>query len=198
MLGRPLRRRFPQRPSCTSGLALSREHHSCRWHTSHVSTAARSCRLPHQSPSPILKRSSSNSNLIGLTLLLLKAVIGPSLSKMSLRIGAAPAVFVPVSVVLGFPLLSDHPPSRGASDPSTGGHFHTPRSPNRSSAPVLSPGRHRVALWDGRGATSRPREVKWSSRLAAVFWECYNHSIFKDPNDYYDVKSVLYNKDYGR
>ena len=58
--------------------------------TSHVSTAVRSRRLPYQSPSPILKQSLSISNLISLTLLLAKAVIGPSLSKMSLRIGAVP------------------------------------------------------------------------------------------------------------
>ena len=56
--------------------------------TRHTSTAARSRRLLHQSPSPILKQSFSNSNLIGLTLLLVKAVIGPSLRKMSLRAGA--------------------------------------------------------------------------------------------------------------
>ena len=57
--------------------------------TRHTSTAARSRRLLHQSPSPILKQSFSNSNLIGLTLLLVKAVIGPSLSKMSVRIGGS-------------------------------------------------------------------------------------------------------------
>ena len=39
----------PQRPSCTSSLALSRERHSSRRHTSHVPTATRSHRLPHQS-----------------------------------------------------------------------------------------------------------------------------------------------------
>ena len=61
---------------------------SSRRHTSHVSTVARSRRLPHQSPSPILKQSLSNSNLIGLTLMFVKAVIDPSLSKMSLRKGA--------------------------------------------------------------------------------------------------------------
>ena len=63
---------------------------SSRRHTSHVSTAARSRRLPHQSRSPILEQSLSNSNLIGFTLIRAKAVIGPSLSKMSLRIGAVP------------------------------------------------------------------------------------------------------------
>ena len=88
VLGRPLRRRLPQRPRCKSGLALSRERHSSRQHTPHVSTAARSRRLSHHPPSLILTQSLSNSNLIGLTLLLVKAVIGPSLRKMSLRAGA--------------------------------------------------------------------------------------------------------------
>ena len=55
-----------------------------------VSTAARSRRLPHQSPSPILKQSLSNSNLIGLTLLLVQAVIDSSLRKISLRIVPVP------------------------------------------------------------------------------------------------------------
>jgi len=76
VLGCPLRRRLSQRPSCKSGLALSRERHSSRRHT--------------QSPSPILEQSGSNSDLIGLTLLLVKAVIGPSLRKTSLRTGALP------------------------------------------------------------------------------------------------------------
>ena len=86
--GPPSAASIAQCPSCASGLVLSRERHSPRRHTSHVSTAARSRRLPHQSPSPILKQSLSNSNLIGLTLMFVKAVIDPSLSKMSLRIGA--------------------------------------------------------------------------------------------------------------
>ena len=50
-------------------------------------------------------------------------------------------------------------------------------------------------MWDGRGATARPREAKWSSRLASVLWVCYNQNSFKDPNDYYDVTSLIYNKD---
>ena len=101
------------------------------------------------------------------------------------------AEFVPVSVVLGFPLFDYYPPSRGASDSSPGGPFHAPRSPRRSSAPVLSPVRHRAAVWDVRGATARLRDAKWSSRLATVFGVCYNQNIVKDPNDYYDVTSVL-------
>ena len=82
---------------------------------------------------------------------------------------------------LGFPFLNDSPPFRGASDPSPGGPFHAPPSPSRSSAPVFSPVRQRVAVWDGRGATARPREAKWRSGVAAVFWVCYNHNIVKDP-----------------
>ena len=50
-------------------------------------------------------------------------------------------------------------------------------------------------MWGGRGATARPWDAEWSLGLAAVFWVCYNENIFKDPNDYYDVTSVLYNKD---
>ena len=102
-MGRPLRRRLPKRPSCTSGIALSREHHISRRHTSHVSTAAWSRRLPHQSPLPILKQSLSNSNLIGLTLLLVKAVIGPSLSKMSLRMGSVPRGLATPNFFYGVP-----------------------------------------------------------------------------------------------
>ena len=56
-------------------------------------------------------------------------------------------------------------------------------------------GQRRVAVWVGRGATARPREVEWSSRVAAVFWGCYNKNIFKGPiNNDHDI-SVLYNKD---
>ena len=96
-----------------------------------------------------------------------------------------------VSVVLGFPLFKCCPPSRGAIDPSPGRPFHAPRSPSRSSEPVLSPARHRAAVWDGRSATARPREAKWRSRLAAVSWVCSNPNIFKYPN-YYDVTSLSY------
>ena len=48
--------------------------------------------------------------------------------------------------------------------------FQGPRSPSRSSAPVLLPAPQRAAVWGGRGATARPREAKWSSGVAAVFW----------------------------
>ena len=47
--------------------------------------------------------------------------------------------------------------------------FQGPRSPSRSSAPVLLPAPQRAAVWGGRGATARPREAKWSSGVAAVF-----------------------------
>ena len=61
VLGRPLQRRLPQRSSCKRCLALSCEHHRSQRHTSHVSMAARSRRLPHQSTSPILNQSLSNT-----------------------------------------------------------------------------------------------------------------------------------------
>ena len=85
--------------------------------------------------------------------------------------------------VLGVPFFNYYPPSRGASDPSPGEALDAPRSPSRSSAPVLSPVRHRAAVRNVRGATARPREAKWSSRLAAVLWVCYIQNIFKEPND---------------
>ena len=31
----------------------------------------------------------------------------------------------------------------------------------------------RNAVWERRGATARPREAKWSSGVAAVFWVYY-------------------------
>ena len=39
----------------------------------------------------------------------------------------------------------------------------------------------RTAEWEGRGATVRPREAKWSSGVAAVFWVYYNENVFKNP-----------------
>ena len=41
-------------------------------------------------------------------------------------------------------------------------------------------GSHR-AVWVGRGATTRQREAEWSSRVAHVFWGCYNQNISKYP-----------------
>ena len=49
-------------------------------------------------------------------------------------------------------------------------------------------------MWDVRGATARPWEAKW--RESQLFFGCVITKIFfKDPNDYYDVTSVLYHKD---
>ena len=61
------------------------------------------------------------------------------------------------------------------------------------TAPVMRRGQKRAAVWVGCGATAGPREAEQSSRLAAVFWVCYNINTFKGSNDY-DV-TVLYNKD---
>ena len=41
----------------------------------------------------------------------------------------------------------------------------------------------RTAVWEGRGATARPREAKWSSGVAAVFGgilqlKCFQRSIW--------------------
>ena len=50
----------------------------------------------------------------------------------------------------------------------------------------------------GRGATASPREAKWSSGIAAVFWVYYNKNIFKDPFGhyyYYHYREALYYKD---
>ena len=57
------------------------------------------------------------------------------------------------------------------------------------TAPVMRRGQRRADVWVGRGATARPWEAKWSLRVAAVLWVCYNEDSFKDPNDYYDVTS---------
>ena len=80
-----------------------------------------------------------------------------------------------VAATLGFPCVYDYPPPRGASRPFPGRpplaeSFIGARSFARSSARVLSPASHRAAVWEGRGATPRPREAKWSSGVAAVFW----------------------------
>ena len=93
---------------------------------------------------------------------------------------------------LGFPFSYDSPPIRGASDPSPGGPFNTPRSSSRSSAPVLSPVRLRAAVWDGRGATARPREAKRSSGVAAVFWVRYNEYVFNPFRHDYHNRGALF------
>ena len=87
--------------------------------------------------------------------------------------------------VLGFPFFVFNPPSRGASDPSRGEPLASPRSPSRSLAPVLSPRPQRAAVWGGRGATAGPREAKWSSGVAAVFWVCYNRHVLQDNFGYH-------------
>ena len=91
--------------------------------------------------------------------------------------------------------ISIYPPSGGASDQSPGGPFHAPRSTRTSLAPFCSLVRHGEDVRDVHGATARPREAKWSLRLAAVLWLCYDLNIFKDTNEYCDVTSVSYSKD---
>ena len=51
----------------------------------------------------------------------------------------------------------------------------SPRSPlaELGTAPVHSPADHHGAVYVGRGATARPREAEWSSRVAPVFWGYY-------------------------
>ena len=36
----------------------------------------------------------------------------------------------------------------------------------------------RTAVWEGRGATARPWEAKWSSGVAAVFWGTLQQKMF--------------------
>ena len=50
-------------------------------------------------------------------------------------------------------------------DPSTGGLW----SSSRSSAPVLSPANRRAVVCEGRRATGRPLEDKWSTESEVVF-----------------------------
>ena len=102
--------------------------------------------------------------------------------------------------VQGFPFFNDSLPPRGASDPSPGGPFHAPRSPNRSWAPVLSPECPRAAVWWGHSANPRPSEAEWSTGFAAIFWVCYNRHVFKDPFGHHHChhhhyRQALYNKD---
>ena len=96
------------------------------------------------------------------------------------RAGMYSSTCVGTGTVLGFPFFYYYPPSRGASDSSPGEPLDAPRSPSRSSVPVLSPGPQRAAVWGGRGAPARAREPKWRSGVAAVFGVCYNRHIFKD------------------
>ena len=78
-------------------------------------------------------------------------------------------------------------------DPSPG----SPRSPSRSSSPFLSLASHSVAVWEGRGATVRPREAEWGSGVAAVFWVYYYKNIIKDPfGHHYHYRGALHDKYY--
>ena len=58
-------------------------------------------------------------------------------------------------------------------------------------------------MWEGRGATARRREAKWSSGVAAVFWVYYNKHVFKDSLDitrhhyHYYYRGALYNTKYA-
>ena len=84
-----------------------------------------------------------------------------------------------------------HPGERA--DPSPEG----PRTPSRSSAPVLSPASHRAAVWEGRGATAGPLDAEWSSGDAAFLCVLYyNKNIFKDPFGHHvHYREALYIKD---
>ena len=45
----------------------------------------------------------------------------------------------------------------------------------------LVPGMYqrRTAVWEGRGATARPSEAKWSSGVAAVCWGVLQQNCFQ-------------------
>ena len=43
----------------------------------------------------------------------------------------------------------------------------TPRSPSLATAPLLSPGTPRPAVWGGRGTVARPRGGGWRSGAAS-------------------------------
>ena len=102
--------------------------------------------------------------------MLVKAAIGPSLSKKSLSIGVVPykpscctgdtgnSMFLRFSATPG---SEQTRPREGAS----------PRSPlaEMGTAPVMRRGQRRAAVWVGRGATARSREAEWRSGVAAVF-----------------------------
>ena len=45
--------------------------------------------------------------------------------------------------------------------------------------PLFSPANGRAVVWEGRGATARPREAKWSSGVATAFWVCMLYSVTK-------------------
>ena len=82
-----------------------------------------------------------------------------------------------VAVTLGFPCIFRLSTTPGSEETLP----RRPRSPSRSSAPVLSLANRRAVVWEGRGATARRREAKWGSGVAGFLWECYNQNIIKDP-----------------
>ena len=53
-----------------------------------------------------------------------------------------------------------------------------PRSPSRSSAAVLSLANRRAVVWEGRGATTRPRGARESQ---VFFGYIVTNIFFKDP-----------------
>ena len=57
-------------------------------------------------------------------------------------------------------------------------------------------------MWEGRGATARPREAKWSSGVASVFLVYCNKNVFNDPfgHHYYHYyyRGPLCNRDSGK
>ena len=74
--------------------------------------------------------------------------------------------------------------------------YRRPLLTDLSTAPVMRRAQRRTAVWEGRGATARPREAKWSSGVVAVFWVYYNQNIFKDPfGHHYYYRAALCNKD---
>ena len=78
-----------------------------------------------------------------------------------------------VAVTLGFPCICDYPQIRRVSTPFPA------RSPLAESftAPVLSPTNRRAVVWEGHGATARPREAKCRSGVAGVFG-VYSNKMF--------------------
>ena len=55
-------------------------------------------------------------------------------------------------------------------------------------------------MWEGRGATARPREAKWSSGVAGVLGVYYSEHVFKNPfghhhHHHVHYRGALYNMD---
>ena len=47
--------------------------------------------------------------------------------------------------------------------------------------PIMRRAQRTAAVWEGRGATARPRESKLSSGVSGVFGVNHTQNIFKDP-----------------